>query len=200
MWVIYEKKDRKIVGMTADCEFDLDKKFALEEVVHGLVNSEPLNKYEAVQVTDREHASALLHAPRESLVLREPEKGKFQVAIEEPRKSFLMLSSDAPDLHPVDGIPEIKADGASFTNITMGKIDERGKPQQGKNDNDQLYLRTDHGTLFSSDGKNEINSIKLEKGQASFRLVSEKARRVATVQVFNADADLLDSTIRIEFI
>jgi hypothetical protein len=200
MWIVYEKKDRKIVGMSADCETDLDKKSALEEVVKGLVNPLLLSKYEAVQVTDREHARTLLNAPRESLALRESSKGKMQIAIEEPRKSFLMLSSDAPDVHPADGVPEIKADGESFTMIAVQKIDERGQPLQSKNDNDQLYLRTDYGSLFSADGKEEINSIMLKKGQASFRLVSEKARRVATIQVFNADAGLLDSTIRIEFI
>jgi vacuolar-type H+-ATPase subunit B/Vma2 len=63
-----------------------------------------------------------------------------------------------------------------------------------------LYLRTDYGTLRSADGVEEISSIKLKKGQAAFRLVSEKARRVATVQVFNADPNLRDGSIRIEFI
>jgi hypothetical protein len=200
MWVIYEKKSRKIVGLSADCEPDHDKEFALGEVVQGLINPQPLSKYDAVQVIDREQARALLQSPRESLVLREQTKGKVQVAIEEPGQSFLLLSSDAPDVHPVDGIPEIKADGESFTTITAGKVDEQAQPLKGKDDNDQLYLRTDYGALFSADGKKEINSIKLNKGQASFRLVSEKARRVATVQVFNADAALLDRTIRIEFI
>jgi hypothetical protein len=54
--------------------------------------------------------------------------------------------------------------------------------------------------LCSEDGKKEINSIKLENGQAAFRLVSEKARRVANIQVFNADPNLQDGSIRIEFI
>lgn len=200
MWVIYEKKDRKIVGMSADCEPDHDKKFALEEVVGGLVDSKPLNKYDAIQVTDREHARALLYAPRRSLVLRELANDKVEVAIEEPSQSFITLSSDAPDVHPVDGIPEILADGESFTTISAQKTDERGQRLHSKDDNDQLYLRTDYGTIFSADGKEEINSIHLKKGETTFRLVSEKARRVATVQVFNADERVLDSTIRIEFI
>jgi hypothetical protein len=120
--------------------------------------------------------------------------------LEKKIQSFLQLSCDAPDFHPVDGIPEISADGESFTTITAQKIDESGEPQQGNKDNDLLYLRTDYGTLFGSDGKAEISSIKLKRGQAAFRLVSEKARRVATVQVFNADANLMDHSIRIEFI
>ncbi len=199
MWIIYEKTNRKIVGLTPVCEVDPEKQEAIKQMVDGLVNPQSLSKYEAIQVSDPARAGALHEAPRDSLVLGEV-KGKMEIAIEEPGKSFLALTSDAPDVHPVDGIPEITADGESFTTITAAKIDEQGKPLQSKDDNDQLYLRTDYGTLFSADGKKEINSIKLTKGQAAFRLVSEKARRVATVQVFNADAGLLDRTIRIEFI
>lgn len=200
MWVIYRKKDRSIVGMSADCEPDLDKKFALEEIVKGLVNPEPLTRYDAIQVEDREQARALLNAPREHIALREGAKGKTQLVIEQPRLSYLLISSDAPDAHPVDGVPEIAADGVSFTTITVQKIDDRGQPQQGKNDNDLVYLRADYGTLLNADGKEEITSIKLKKGQAAFRLVSEKARRIATVQAFNADSNLQDRAIRIEFI
>lgn len=200
MWVIYHKKDRNIVGLSADCEPDLDRDQALEEVVKGLVNREAVNKYDAVQVSDRAQAVAFLIAPREHLVLRETPKGKLYVAIEEPKLSLLLLSCDAQDVHPVDGIPEIRADGESFTTITAQKIDDLGEPQQGNKDNDLLYLRADYGTLFGADGKEEIGSIKLKKGQAAFRLVSETARRVATVRVFNADPNLIDSSIRIEFI
>lgn len=200
MWVIYKKKNRVIAGFSADCEPDLKKEFALAEIVRGLINPAPLKEYDAVQVTDRAQALAILEAPRESVSLREETKGKLKVVVEEPRHALLVLSSDAPDVHPVDGIPEIKADGQSFTTITVRKFDQDGKPMEGKDANDQLYLRTDYGTLFNADGKKEISSIKLTKGQASFRLVSETARRVATVQVFNADAGLLDRTIRIEFI
>jgi hypothetical protein len=200
MWVIYLKKDRKIVGLSADCEIDLPKESAIGEVVKGLINQEPLSKYDALQVRDREQGRALLHAPRESVVLHEVAKGDWQVAIEEPKQSFLLLNCDAPDVHPADGIPEIKADGEAFTTITVQKTDELGVLLQGKGDTDQFYLRTDYGSLLSADGKAPINSLKLKKGQAAFRLVSEKARRVATVQVFNADTNVLDGTIRIEFI
>ena len=200
MWVIYHKKDRNIVGFSADCESDLEKETALAEVVKGLVNAEAPAKYDAIQITDRNHAHALLNTPRQSLVLRENAKGKVQVAVEAPKQSFLSLSCDAPDVHPVDGIPEITADGQSFTTIVVQKTDEGGEPMQGKSDNDQLYLRTDFGTLMSADGKEAITSLKLKKGQASFRLVSEKPKRMATVQVFSADPQLMDRTIRIEFI
>ena len=199
MWVIYHKKDRTIVGSSADCEPELDEDFALEEIVRGLANPEPHGNYAAIQVRDREQVRTIFNAPG-SLVLRETPKGKMQVAVEEPAQAFLVLSCDAPDVHPVDGIPEISADGESFTTITAQKVDGRGELLQGKNDNDQLYLRSNHGALFSSDGKETITSIKLKKGQATFRLFSEKAHRVATVQVFNGDAGLQDCYIRIEFI
>jgi hypothetical protein len=200
MWVIYHKKSRTIVGCSADCEPELEKDFALEEVVSGLANAEPPGHYDAIQVRDREQVRAIFNAPPGSVVLRETPKGKMQVSVEEPTKAFLLLQCDAPDVHPVDGIPEIIADGESFTTITVQKVDGRGELLQGKNDNDLLYLRSDYGALFSADGKEPITSIKLKKGQATLRLVSEKSHRVATVQVFNADAGLQDRYIRIEFI
>jgi hypothetical protein len=199
MWVFYHTVTHKVVGLSANSAVELEKDFALEEVVRGLANAEAMNKYDALQVSDRTQASALCNTPLDWLIIREGPMG-IQVVIEEPRLSFLRLSCDAPDVHPVDGIPEIRADGVSFTTIMAQKVDERGKPQQSNSDNDLLYLRTDYGTLFNADGKQEITSIKLRRGRATFRLVSEKARRVATVQVFNADANLQNRSIRIEFI
>ena len=200
MWVIYHKEMRKVVGLSAHSDLELDKNFALEEVVRGQGNAETLHQYDALQVSDHTQASALLNTPLDRLILREGPRGRLQVAIEEPKLSFLRISCDAPDVHPVDGIPTIPADGASSTTITVQKVDEQGKPRQSNSDNDQLYLRTDYGTLFDADGAQEINTIKLRRGQATCRLVSEKARRVATVQLFNADTNLLDGSIRLEFI
>jgi hypothetical protein len=200
MWVIYRKKDHGIVGLSAECEPDLEREQALNSIVNGLVEPEPIGRYDAIQVTDRAKAQAFISAYPESLAIRESSKGKLQLAIEPPRRFRLLLSCDAPDVHPVDGMPEITADGESFTIIKVQKIDEQGEPQQGKNDNDQLYLRANYGTLLTADGSAEIVSFKLKKGEASFRLVSEQNRRVATVQVFSADNYLLDATISVEFI
>jgi hypothetical protein len=200
MWVIYRKSDQQIVGMSADSELDLDKQFALEEVVKGLANPGSPGDYDAIQVTDRAQARAFMTSRPDRLVLKKGPGGSLQLTIVEPKISSLILSSDAPDVHPVDGLPEIAANGSSFTRITVQKVDERGRPQADRNDNDLLYLRTDHGSLRSVDGSEEVSSLRLEKGQAVFRLVSEEARRVATVQVFNADPNLRDSSIRIEFI
>jgi hypothetical protein len=200
MWVVYQKKDRKVVGFSALCEPDLEKGPALDEVVKGLVHSSSSDKYDALQVRDPNHAWALMSAPIEHVVIAETGKGKLQATVESPKISYLLMQSDASDVHPVDGIAEIKADGTSFTTITVRKVDERGEPEKSRNDNDELHLRTTAGTLQSADGKEDIASVKLKQGQASFRLLSEKARRVATVTVISADPNLQDGSIRIEFI
>jgi hypothetical protein len=200
MWVIYRKSNRKIVSMSSHSERDLDKQDALEEAAKGLANFHSLSDMNAIQVTDHAQAMAIMTARRDHLVLEEDPDGNLQISIVEPKVSFLNLTSDAPDLHPVDGMPEIAADGASFTTITVQKVDEGWQPRSDRSDNDELYLRTDHGTLQNANGSEEIRSIKLKKGKATFRLVSETAKRVATIQVFNADQNLRDGGIRIEFI
>jgi hypothetical protein len=200
MWVVYRKKDRKAVGFSALSELDLDKREALEEVVKGLVDGGAPDKYDAVQVKDASQAWSLMSAPIEHVVIAEAGKGKVEASVETPRMSFLQVLADAPDVHPVDGIREIKADGTSFTTITVQKVDEGGEAQKSRSDNDELHLRTTAGTLQNADGKEEIVSIKLKQGVASFRLVSERARRVATVTVFSAAPTLYDASIRVEFI
>jgi hypothetical protein len=200
MWIIYRKSDKKIVGMSVYSELELDKQFALEEVVRGLIDPGPPGEFDAIQVTDRAEAMAIMSAPLEELVLEKAPAGNLQISIVKPKISFLKLTSDAPDVHPVDGTAEIPADGKSFTTITVQKVDESWQPQTSRSDNDLLYLRTDNGILQSEDGAEEINSIKLKKGQAAFRLVSDKAKRVASIQAFNADPNLSDSGIQIEFI
>ena len=200
MWIVYQKKDRTVVGMSALTERDLDKNAAIDEVVRGLVNAGAAKNYDAVQVTDFAAAFQIMSSPFPHVAVTENSKGRMHVAVEAPRLCGLLLRSDAPDVHPVDGIPEIKADGSSYTTVTVQKVGDRGEPQKSKTDNDELYLRTTAGTLRSADGKEEITSVKLKHGQASFRLLSEKAKRVATVTVFNIDPNLHDATIRIEFI
>ena len=200
MWLIYRKNNRKVVGMSAHSQQELEKQFALEQVVKGLVDSGPPNEFDAILVTDHKQAMGIMNAPIEHLKLEKASDGNMQISIAELKVSWLQLTSDAPDVHPVDGTPEISADGKSFTTITIQKIDERGQPQSDRTDHDLLYLRTDYGFLQNAAGSEEIRSVKLKKGQASFRLVSETVKRVATVQVFNADPELRDGSIQIEFI
>jgi hypothetical protein len=127
-------------------------------------------------------------------------KNRLRVEIEAPEMYTLSISCDAPDEHPVDGIPEIKADGKSFTTITLQKLDSQGKPRSSNADNDQLYLRIDHGILHSEDGREEINSITLKRGKAALRLTSETVKRIATIQIFNADPNFSDAYFSVEFI
>jgi hypothetical protein len=199
MWIVYQKKDRRVVGLTAINDPDFDKESAVGEIVKGLLNGGTAEKYDAVQVKDPDQALAFLGRPFDHIVIGESGKGKAQASIETPKVFHLLIQSDAPDVHPVDGIPEIKADGTSFTTITVQKVDDRGEPQKSRTDNDELHLRTTAGTLQSAEGK-DITAVKLKQGQAAFRLQSEKARRVATVSLFNADANVQDGAIRVEFI
>jgi hypothetical protein len=199
MWVVYKKVGREIIGLTGGCEYDLDKEAALQEVVEGSVNPGELDEYDAIQVTDREKVQDYMEAfPRRLVVVGTATKPKL--AIREPRVFSLFITIDAPDKHPVDGIPEIPADGTSSALITLQKIDERSRPRRSTRDNDQLYLRTDHGIIRDADGEENISSIKLRKGEAKIRLFSETVKRVATVQIMSDKSDLRGNAIRIEFI
>lgn len=199
MWVVYRKSDRAVVGTSAVSERDLPKNDAIAEVARGRGNKGTLEGYDAVQITDVGEAMATISAPIDQIAIEEPSKGKLRAVVRRREPAFLVLRSDAPDVHEVDGIPEIAADGTSFTTITIQKV-TRGEPQTAKSDDDTLYLRTTAGTIQSADGKQEIAKLKLERGKASFRLASEKARRVATVSVFNGDDTLENASIQIEFI
>lgn len=199
MWVIFQKKERKIVGFSADCAEDMQKDAALQEVVKGLVKPGDPSEYEAIQVTDRAKAAEYLEAFPEKLVVKGP-LTKPQLAIRDPETFSLYITTDAKDVHPVDGIPEITADGESFATITIQKIDDRYKPQHGTKGADQIFLRTDHGILKDAEGAKDIHSVTLQDGKAVFRLVSEKVKRVATVQLLSSSPNLPDTSYRIEFI
>jgi len=199
MWVVFQRKERKIVGFTADGAEDLQKNAALQEVVNGLVKPGDLSEYDAIQVTDRTKAAEYLEAFPDKLVVKGP-LTKPQLAVRDPETFSLYITTDAKDVHPVDGIPEITADGKSFATITIQKIDDRYKPQSGKKGDDQIYLRTNHGILRDAEGANDINSITLKDGKAVFRLVSENVKRVATVQLLSTNQNLAAASYRIEFI
>lgn len=111
----------------------------------------------------------------------------------------LVASSDATDFHVVDGIPEIPADGSSFTTITIRKCNTGGELLAGEQDNDEIYLRTDAGTIKDAHGEQDIRKLNLARGQAAFRLYAEDRKRVATVQVLAASPLLANTAISIEF-
>ena len=199
MWVIFQKRELQIVGCTADGAEDLDKDQALQEIVSGLVKQLDINEYDAIQVTDQAKAAEYLEAFPDKLVVKGT-LAKPQLAIRDLETFSLYIKTDAKDVHPVDGIPEITADGESFATITIQKINDRYKPQRGKKGDDRIYLRTDQGILHDEKGEKDINSIKLKNGKAVFRLVSEKVKRVATVQMLSTNPHLPDTNYRIEFI
>jgi hypothetical protein len=199
MWVVYRTTERRIIGLTAHCDQDIDKETALAEVVEGTVRPGELSEYDAIQVTDGEKAHEYMEAFPDKLVLTGTAR-KPSLAIRDPEVFSLFITVDAPDKHPVDGIPEIPADGSSSALITIQKIDERFRPQRSVKDNEQLFFRTDHGAIRDVDGKEDINRIALNKGEVSIRLYSEKAKRVATLQIMSDSPDLRGAVIRIEFI
>ena len=199
MWVIYHKQSQKIAGVTANTDLDIDKEAALTEIVGGLAKPSAADEYDAIQVKDRKEATKYMAAFPSKLVITRT-TGKLQLVIRDPEAFSLHITTDASDKHPIDGIPGIPADGTSFATITVQKIDDRRKRQSAKTDNDQIYLRTNCGIIRNAEGTGNINAIQLSKGAAVFRLVSEKIKRVATVQVMSASPMLRHSRIRIEFI
>lgn len=199
MWVIYHKTSRAIAGVTALSDQDPDRQFALTEVVAGLLGARGEEEYDAIQVTDRILAAKYMGAFPRRLVVDNSD-GEMRLSIRDPEYFTLHVTTDAADVHPVDGIAEIEADGVSSALIEVRKIDERGQPAQREEDSDTVYLRTDHGVLRDRDGRQDISEVDLVNGVAQFRLFSEKAKRVATVRMFNADPKLRDGTLRIEFI
>lgn len=199
MWVIYKKTDRQIIGVTALGTQDAEKNTALKEVVSGSVKPGKFSDYDAIQVTDRRLAEQYFIAFPHRLVVAGT-ASKPKLVIRDPEAFSLFIESDAEDKHPVDGIPEIPADGKASTLMTITKIDERFKPQKGDADNETLYLRTDHGIIRDEAGKEDINRVQLNKGQAKIRLFSEKLKRVATLQIISTEKYLEDAVFRVEFI
>ena len=199
MWVIYKRADRQIIGLTALGAHDPDKNTALQEIVKGTVNPGNLSEYDALHVPEESLARHFMRAFPGRLVVIGGES-EPRLVVREPETFSLFIESDAPDKHPVDGIPEIAADGTSSTLITITKVDERFKPQKGEGDNEELYFRTDHGIIRDEKGEKDINKAQLQRGQVSIRLFSQTLKRVATVQIISPAPHLGDAFIRIEFI
>ncbi|OPX96053.1 MAG: hypothetical protein A4E62_00028 [Syntrophorhabdus sp. PtaU1.Bin002] len=199
MWVVYRKGARKIIGITADGGIDPDKETAIKEIVGGTVAPGDISEYEAIQVTDREKVSQYLEAFPAKLAVAGTTK-QPKLVIREPEAFSLYITTDASDKHPIDGIPTIPADGASSVLITIQKVDERAKPQTGKKDNDQLYLRANHGIIRDEAGNEAISSVALNKGEAKIRLFSETVKRVTTLQIMAKNPEIQDCMLRIEFV
>jgi len=112
--------------------------------------------------------------------------------------ALLQLSSDAADLHPVDGVGEIAADGAAYCTMTLAKTTVAGDPLTRRKDDDEVFLRTTGGSLTDDHGA-PVRSVKLSSGRAKFRLVSEAAPKIVTVEALG-QPPLGQATLRVEFV
>ena len=114
--------------------------------------------------------------------------------------ALLMLSSDAPNRHVVDGIAEIDADGRASCVIAVQKTDVRGVPLTGVENRDEIFIRTTGGLILDDAGTSRIRSIELRCGRASFRLLSDTMPKLVTVSVLSTDELTSSASIAIEFV
>lgn len=199
MWVVFRKSDRTVIGTSALARKDPKKSVAIRQAVQGLAGGGKVTDFDAVQVENRAEALALFGSrPGQKIVLEEAADGTLRPQVEEQEAYSLVLTTDVTDRHPVDGVALIPADGTSTATITVKKLDRQDQEVTRASDDDELWLRTDHGTIQDAQGK-ALRSLRLNKGTASFQLRSETSFRVATVQVLSADPGLENAAIRIEF-
>lgn len=200
MWVVFRKSDGKMIGTSAHGRVELPKEKAIQQSVRGLGGDEVPEDFDAIQVRDPEQVRAL-RSPENSghVTITKSAEGALEPVIQRPETFLLQLLTDIKERHPVDGVATISADGKSMAEISIQKIDEQRRPVARAEDNDELWLRTDHGTLFDIQG-NPVRNLNLSRGEAAFRLQSETARRLATVLVFSSNSSLEDATIAIEFV
>ena len=111
----------------------------------------------------------------------------------EPEEVFLKLEADASAAaSPIDGIPEIPADGQAQIEIVIRKMSQKtGKQLTGSAHKNLLNIRTTAGVLSA-------RQLNLSKGEANFSLRSGTQTVVAEVRVW-ADEIPRPATIRVEF-
>jgi hypothetical protein len=204
MWIVFQKSDHQVIGSTADSDQDPEKAAAIDEVVRNLAKPPAAATLDAIQVKDRSKAQELLHGIGRGRVTIVESGGKLDVLSKAPDTSILIASAETKDVHPVDKIPLIPGDGKSFLRITVAKTDSQGAARTSKTDDtDLLWLRTTNGSLREDTASDslpqEIRSIRLAAGTATFRLYSEPAKRLATVQILCQGQSPSDTMLRVEF-
>lgn len=208
MWVIFRKSDNEVVGMSADSENDLAKDAALQEVVRGLVGNTNPNDFDAFQVKGRDSVAqvkARTLQPHGRTKVQTAKGGTDLEVVQDSdfESGTILVTTNATQFHPVDQVALIPGDGQSFLVVTLQKTDDQGKPMNRKaKDNDVIWLRANHGTLRAdsdSDTK-EIRSVTLDSGTVKFRIYSEKAKRLAAVQMLTANPELRLGGVQVEFI
>jgi hypothetical protein len=153
-------------------------------------------------VTDRGDASShrFLLPPGDYVVRTDGELGKVvasKLALPGPRVGDLLraqaragtlrITAAAPQVHPVDQIGQLPADGKSTVAITVERVDAEGEIVTDASD--VVYLRTTGGRLVSDAGA-PTSQVQLQAGIASFQLVAEAAPRFITILVFGASPTL----------
>lgn len=204
MWVVFRKSDKQVLGSTIDTGIERSKDEALKEVARGLAGKANLDELDAVEVKDSTSFGNLTRAVATGQArVRDLAGGKVDVVDDVPESTTVQISTNAQQFHPVDGVPLIPGDGQSFLVVTLQKVNQQGQAVGRKTvDNEVIWLRTSHGTLRSNEDERglEIRSVKLVSGTASFRLQSESAKRLATVQMLSANPDLRLGGLQVEFI
>ena len=207
MWVVFRKSDGAVI--TTSRSEKIDTSAMLEEVARGLVGSHAAADFDIIQV--KESAGPVLSPNRGGITRQQPVvrikgDGTAEVVNNAPEPRFIQITTNASNFHPVDNVPLIPADGRSFLLVTLHKTDAEGtavaaEREGGKEVNEEIWLRTDHGNL-SSDSENPqgIRSITLQGGTARFRLYSGTERRLATVQMLSTNEDLQLGGLQVEFI
>ena len=107
------------------------------------------------------------------------------------RPAVLELTTDAIDSSsPIDGIPDITANGTSTCTITVTKKDADGNVVAGA---------TDVITLETSRGRLDELQKALASGSVSFTLTSAQETCIANLKAVSAEENVLEGSIYIQF-
>jgi hypothetical protein len=119
-------------------------------------------------------------------------------ALETGEATRLTLTADAPDRHAVDGVGEIPADGQSYCTITVEETRADRERAAGKAASAEVFLRTTGGVIMDNRGRRHIRSVRLRRGRATFRLVSDEHPRFIVVHAFARQGPAVD--LPLEFV
>ena len=201
MWVVYRKSDGAVIAKTRSPQ--VNPQAMLEEVVRGLADSPPITGFDVVFTKEGDTVSQMSRpGRRQQLAVRIKTDGTAQIVDETPDESFLQVTTNATQFHPVDEVPLIPADGGSFLVVTLQKLNEEREAVTRKTvDTETIWLRTDHGTLREhAEDPQDIRSVKLASGAASFRIYAGNERRLATVHMLSTNPNLQFGSLQVEFI
>jgi len=108
-------------------------------------------------------------------------------------QTHIELTTDATDdSDPIDGIPDIPADGSSSCTVFIKKMSGHGNYLTGSEHNDQIDLRASRGRL------NDLR-VNLVNGEAQVTLTSVAETCVSKVHAHSDTIDYEDSEIEIQF-